>query len=129
MNRRSLTIGVASATALASWLLLSHRTPVPPKPAPATAPDPNPVVRDLRTPESVQVRFTLVTADVLTPDSADIGTSAAAPFKPPSRRSAATDSPRLASNESDVTPTFAGRAKRALFGDGRHRPEPFPRVK
>jgi hypothetical protein len=50
------------------------------------------------------------------------------PARPaPSRRALPARTAPLEPRKASSTPAFVERARRALLGDGRHRPEPFPR--
>ena len=106
----------AAAVVLATLIVLSARSA---DPTDESAASPRPA-RGLTPAPDVRVTHRLVTADA--PPPTGIGRITPTPRRP------------AASTRREVTVARAPaglvhRAKRALLGDGRHRPEPFPRVK
>ncbi|HVL66128.1 MAG TPA: hypothetical protein VM364_02570 [Vicinamibacterales bacterium] len=97
--------------------LLGRRTTSgAPEPQPASA---SMVVAAQPAPD-VRVEHQLITVDV-------IAESASRPTPPPPARAAATAAG--ARQPEPAERRLVDRARRVILGDGRHRPEPFPRVK
>ena len=93
------------------------RAEAPPR---VTPPTPEPV-------QSVEVEHTLVTAELVAPPAASTRGVPARSARPPApRRHAATSVAFAATREKPTS--LAEKTRRAIVGDGRHKPQPFPRI-
>lgn len=104
----------SAAAVVVTLLLLTWPDPPPDDQRDAAMPPPEP------SPAQVRVEHRLITAEVVH-ERASAGLGATRPPVTPRVQ-------RSAQREPEVSGLFA-RARRALLGDGRHRPEPFPRAK
>jgi hypothetical protein len=122
MNARRLTLG--AGLVVGTVLLMPWRTESP-------LPGSTAVAAPSRTDERVRIEHEVVRIPVTAPKPPVKSARLAQPVLTPSlQRSRVASQPLRASNATpDPESNLVGKAVKRIVGDGRYRPEPFPRVK
>ena len=113
---------------LASSCFLLRRDPAPRALAATTDPERSTTTPPAEPPPAVRVQHAFVTPQVVVesaevqPVGSDLKTPLRTVRKPEIRRASVSGAPNASS------PRLLARATRALIGDGRHKPQPFPRA-